>query len=46
MENKKNCWVIPTDKPSRLYQLKNDILRLDYKIDRGEANQNIYITSE
>jgi hypothetical protein len=42
----KNIHVLPTDKPSRLYQLKNDILRLDYKIDKGSANQNIYITSD
>ena len=42
----KNIHLIPTDKPSRLYQLKNDILRLDYKIDRGEANKHIYITSD
>ena len=42
----KNIHVLPTDKPSRLYQLKNDILRLDYKIDRGEANKHIYITSD
>ena len=43
MENK--IHILPTDKPSRLYQLKNDILRLDYKIDKGEANKHIYITN-
>ena len=37
MENNKNLWVLPTDKPSRLYQLK---------IDRGEANKHIYITND
>ena len=42
----KNLHLLPTDKPSRLYQLKNDILRLDYKIDKGEANKHIYITSD
>ena len=42
----KNIHILPTDKPSRLYQLKNDILRLDYKIDKGEANKHIYITSD
>jgi hypothetical protein len=41
----KNIHILPTPNPSRLYQLKNDILRLDYKIDRGEANKHIYITS-
>jgi hypothetical protein len=40
----KNLFLIPTDKPSRLYQLKNDILRLDRIFSKGTACKNIYIT--
>ena len=49
MKNKKNCWVIPTDKPSRLYEdVDNDLqLGYDFTIRQGMLqNQNIYITSD
>jgi hypothetical protein len=42
----KNIHILPTDKPSRLYQLKNDILRLDRIFSKGTACKNIYITSD
>ena len=47
--NKKNIWVIPTDKPSRLYEdVDNDLqLGYDFTIRQGMLqNQNIYITSD
>ena len=49
MEKKRNLWVIPTDKPSRL-MLRHRILfffKDDDSIPKGTAkNQNIYITSD
>jgi hypothetical protein len=42
----KNIHILLTDKPSRLYQLKNDILRLDRIFSKGTACKNIYITSD
>ena len=45
MEKKRNLWVIPTDKPSRLYINLLDYLSFDSLQLRG-SNQNIYITSD
>ena len=46
MEKTKNCWVIPTDKPSRLFKLSGDLhLHTEESID-PKRNQNIYITSD
>ena len=46
MEKTKNCWVIPTDKPSRLFKLSGDLhLHTEEGID-PKRNQNIYITSD
>jgi hypothetical protein len=51
MEKRKNCWVIPTDKPSRLYLHSNNQLQLRTNIIRTSedylgTNQNIYITDD
>ena len=45
MEKRKNCWVIPTDKPSKLFihNAFND-LRFDIRELKHDNNQNIYIT--
>ena len=52
MKNNKNCWVIPTDKPSRLlwsfedkryYSVKEEMI---FKNQNELQNQNIYITSD
>lgn len=46
MEKTKNCWVIPTDKPSRLFKLSGDLhLHEECGID-PKRNQHIYITSD
>jgi hypothetical protein len=49
MEKKRNCWVIPTDKPSRLF-IDDGILELDSEAiiseDSWIINQNIYITND
>ncbi len=46
MEKTKNCWVIPTDKPSRLFKLSGDLhLHTEESID-PKRNQNIYITND
>jgi hypothetical protein len=49
MEKKRNLWVIPTDKPSRLYKTGNFLL-LDSKSMPNNTletiNQNINITSD
>ena len=45
MEKKRNLWVIPTDKPSRLYlNSENKIFITDVEMKCGNT-QNIYITS-
>ena len=48
MEKTKNCWLIPTDKPSRLVKLNcNSELRLSKENFGNPAiYQNIYITSD
>ncbi|WP_396195914.1 hypothetical protein [Flavobacterium sp.] len=49
MEKKRNLWVIPTDKPSKLYLSFNNILDLDNHESQNtliHKNQNIYITSD
>ena len=53
MEKTKNCWVIPTDKPSRLVKIYNDVnretftLKLDVEVnDLFKEYVNIYITSD
>ena len=51
MEKTKNCWLIPTDKPSRLYLGDNENLILGLMKNSIEnknndfTNQNIYITN-
>ena len=50
MEKKRNLWVIPTDKPSRLYLFEErlilgDLVTVIFK-NSGAVNQNIYITSD
>jgi len=42
----KNIHILPTDKPSRLYQIKGEPLMLDSKFDNGTANKHIYITND
>jgi len=42
----KNIHILPTDKPSRLYQTRNNPLILDSKFENGTANRHIYITSD
>lgn len=50
MEKTKNCWVIPTDKPSRLYYNNNDeelqFCEVFRKSTPLKENKNIYITSD
>ena len=50
MEKKRNLWVIPTDKPSRLYYNINDKIYQLCEISKENTilkpNQNIYITSD
>jgi hypothetical protein len=49
MEKKRNLWVIPTDKPSRLrYNLSNVLVltKEPYRDYSKQVNQNIYITSD
>ena len=47
MEKTKNCWVIPTDKPSRIHLDKRSKELLVYenfhKEDRYTSTHNIYI---
>jgi hypothetical protein len=48
MEQKRNLWVIPTDKPTYLYEMEGK-LHLSDKFEKGNEfwhNQNIYITSD
>jgi hypothetical protein len=51
MKQSKNLWVIPTDKPSRLYH-KNGRFKtdksagIDWFISEGYKPQNIYITND
>jgi hypothetical protein len=44
MEKRKNCWVIPTDKPSRLHEFGN-IWFSHKEPTECFRNYNIYITS-
>jgi hypothetical protein len=49
MEKRKNCWVIPTDKPSSLFKDINGNLSFNkdwVEIPIGRINHNIYITSD
>ena len=48
MENKRNLWVIPTDKPSRLYLTTHEyIFEEGYSLSTDECqNKHIYITSD
>ena len=50
MEKTKNCWVIPTDKPSRIFITKKEGLGFDNQmlenIELDCQNQNIYITND
>jgi hypothetical protein len=51
MEKKRNLWVIPTDKPSRLYrniseELSFTSIEFTQQKNGFNINQNIYITSE
>ena len=50
MEKKRNLWVIPTDKPSRLYYNNNDeelqFCEVFRKSTPLKENKNIYITSD
>jgi hypothetical protein len=48
MEKKRNLWVIPTDKPTCLYEMEGKF-HLSDKFEKGNEfwhNQNIYITSD
>ena len=45
MEKTKNCWLIPTDKPSRLYEF-GELWFLNMKPTECFRNYNIYITSD
>jgi hypothetical protein len=48
MEKKRNLWVIPTDKPTYLYEMEGKF-HLSDKFEKGNEfwhNQNIYITSD
>ena len=48
MEKTKNCWVIPTDKPSRLWinNLLQGKLELSKEVLPYNTSRNIYITSD
>ena len=48
MEKTKNCWVIPTDRPSRLIKAENDELMLLNELYENtyNINKHIYITSD
>jgi len=47
MEKKRNLWVIPTDKPSRLHYYNHiDPLGLSKEYFKWKQGRNIYITSE
>jgi hypothetical protein len=49
MEKKRNLWIIPTDKPSRLILQGSELVLSKYKeVNEGfsEFNQHIYITSD
>ncbi len=47
MEKRKNCWVIPTDKPSRLHLGKSGLVLCDLVFNPMTINsQHIYITSD
>ncbi len=47
MEKKRNLWVIPTDKPSRLHYYNHiDLLGLSKEYLKWKQGRNIYITSE
>ena len=49
MEKKRNLWIIPTDKPSRLFNCFGKLEIGDYVTTRENlqvANQNIYITND
>jgi hypothetical protein len=41
-----NIHILPTDKPSRLYQTRTNPLILDSKFENGKTNRHIYITSD
>jgi hypothetical protein len=48
MEQKRNLWVIPTEKPTYLYEMEGK-LHLSDKFEKGNDfwhNQNIFITSD
>ena len=47
MEKKRNLWVIPTDKPSRLHYYNHiDLLGLSKEYLKWKQGRNIYITSD
>ena len=47
MEKKRNLWVIPTDKPSRLHYYNHiDLLGLSKEYLKWKQGYNIYITSD
>ena len=53
MEKKRNLWVIPTDKPSRLVKIYNDVnretftLKLNVEVnDSFKEYVNVYVTSD
>jgi hypothetical protein len=41
-----NIHILPTDKPSRLYQTRTNPLILDSKFENGKTNRHIYITND
>jgi hypothetical protein len=41
-----NIHILPTEKPSRLYQTRTNPLILDSKFENGKTNRHIYITSD
>ena len=47
MEKKRNLWVIPTDKPSRLFKhnLEDNVINISKHLLHRNYGQNIYITS-
>lgn len=47
MEKKRNLWVIPTDKPSRLHLGNSGLVLCDLRFNSNSINgQHIYITSD
>jgi len=47
MEKKRNLWIIPTDKPSRLFKVSGELkLTRNFDFYNGSEYQHIYITSD